>query len=856
MRPLRFIVTGLFLCFYLSAQSTDSNAPDHVPGRLIVHHNGLPSNPAAAQAFARHGARVRTRMDKLGASVIEVPAGAEATVKQALEANPLFREVEYDYYAHPAATPNDQNYSLQWHWPKIQAPAAWDLTTGNSAPIAVLDSGVDTGHPDLAGRLLPGWNFVTNSSNVADTLGHGTAVTGVLGAITNNGTGVAAGVWQNPILPLVVIDSNSVAQYSNIAAAIQYAADHGARVISISVGGTASSFVLQNAVNYAWNAGAVVVAAAMNNSNSTPNYPAACTNAIAVSATDENDNLASYSDYGNWITLSAPGSDIWTTIVGGGYQPWSGTSLATPVVASVAALALAANPSLSAQQLVTLMEQNADDLGSAGYDTSYGWGRVNAYRTVVAARGGIVTPPPPPPPPPTPGGPPYHIHAGGGAVTDASGVAWSADGDYSGGATWSTSAGIAGTSSPVLYQTCRYGNFSYTLPVPNGSYTVTLKFAEPTRFGSGLRQFNVAINNVSVLSNFDIFAQAGGGNIAIDKSFPVSVSGGQIVLQFSQGAADLPLVDAIDVETGSAGGGSGSSVRVRSGGGAYTDSAGHVWAADNSYNGGASWSTSAGIANTGSPALYQTCRYGDFSYNFPVANGSYSVTLKFAEISRTGPGQRVFNVALNGATVLSNFDIFARSGAANTAIDMTFPVTVSGGQITVQFIQGPADLPMVNSIDIEPGGSPASSLPSFYVRAGGSGYTDSGGTNWAADNSYSGGSPWSTIANILNTGAPTLYQTCRYGDFGYTFSMPNGNYNVTLKFAEISRTGPGQRVFNVLINGLQVLSNFDIFARSGGANTAIDMTFPVAVSGGQITIQFTQGPADLPMVNSLSITPQ
>jgi hypothetical protein len=859
MRILKLLITGLFICICLLAQSTGDVPPDHVPGRLIVHHNGHPSDPSAALAFARHGARVRRQLEKLNASVIEVAPGTEETVMQSLRSNPLFREVELDHYARPAATPNDPSFSSQWHLAKIQAPAAWDITTGSSTPIAVLDSGVDTSHPDLAGRLMPGWNFVNNSSNVSDTTGHGTAVTGVIGALTNNGAGVSAGVWQNPILPLVVVDSSNYASYSNIAAAIQYATDHGARVISLSVGGSAASSILQNAVNYAWNAGAIVVAAAMNNSSSTPFYPAACTNAIAVSASDENDNLAGFSDYGSWITLAAPGTNIVTTTSGGGYGAWQGTSLSTPVVSSVAALALAANPSLTAQALVNLMEQNADDIGSPGYDTSFGWGRVNAYRTVLAARGGSV-PAPPPTPTPTPvpatlSGPPYRIHSGGGAVADASGLGWSADGDYSGGSTWSTASGIAATASPNLYQTCRYGNFTYTLPVSNGSYTVTLKFAEISRTGPGQRQFNVAINGNSVLSNFDVFAQAGGANIALDKSFPVTVTGGQISIQFTTGASDLPLVNAIDVETGgTVSYTSSNTARVHAGGGSYTDSAGRVWSADTNYSGGTPYSVSYSIGNTATPALYQTCRYGNFSYSFAVPNGNYSVTLKFAELSRFGAGLRVFNVALNGSPVLSNFDIYSQAGGALIALDKTFPVSVSGGVISLMFTSTGQDLPLVNSIDIEPASSTAS-VSGVLLNAGAGSFTDAGGQVWAADNSFSGGATWSSGAGIANTPSPALYRTCRYGAFGYAFSLPNGNYSVTLKFAEIALWGPGQRAFNVSINGAQVLSNFDIFAQAGGANTAIDKTFPVTVSGGQLSIQFTNGFANLPMVNALEITP-
>jgi subtilisin family serine protease len=124
----------------------------------------------------------------------------------------------------------------------------------------------------------------------------------------------------------------------------------------------------------------------MNDANANPNYPAACDHAIAVSATDPSDHLASYSNYGNWIALSAPGSDILSTLNGGGYGYWYGTSFAAPIAAGVAALVLAVIPNLSASELVSLLEQNADDLGMPGRDSYYGWGRVNAFRAVQAAQ--------------------------------------------------------------------------------------------------------------------------------------------------------------------------------------------------------------------------------------------------------------------------------------------------------------------------------------------------------------------------------------------------------------------------------------------------------------------------------------
>ncbi|HUS08192.1 MAG TPA: Ig-like domain-containing protein, partial [Bryobacteraceae bacterium] len=186
---------------------------------------------------------------------------------------------------------------------------------------------------------------------------------------------------------LVVLDATDYASYSNIASAIMYAADHGVRIISISIAGSSPSSALQSAVDYAWNKGAIVIAAAGNSATSIPYYPAACDKVIAVSATDGNDALASFSNYGTWIDIAAPGTMIYTTTNGGGYGYWQGTSFSAPIVSSVASLILSIRPTITNSVLVNTLLNSADDIGTAGYDSSFGWGRVNAYKAAVAANG-------------------------------------------------------------------------------------------------------------------------------------------------------------------------------------------------------------------------------------------------------------------------------------------------------------------------------------------------------------------------------------------------------------------------------------------------------------------------------------
>jgi hypothetical protein len=367
----------------------------HVPGRLIVQERTGADPDRVARALLMQGTVAMRRISQIGHHVLQIPeARVDRAIENLLETG-LFTFVERDGIAFAEGVPNDAYFASQWHLATIQAPSAWNSSVGSAAqPIAIVDSGIDPTHPDLAPRIMAGWNFLSGNTDTHDQSGHGSGVAGTVAAASNNLTGVAGVTWANPIMPLVVVDSTGSASYSNIASAITYAADHGARIINISLAGTSPSSALQSAVNYAWNKGAVVFAGAGNSGNSTPNYPAACDNVVAVSATEPTDTLASFSNFGSWIDLSAPGNNILTTTNGGGYGTWYGTSFSSPIAAGVGALALAARPSLSASALVSLLEANSDDLGATGFDPSFGWGRVNAYKAVSAALSAPVNPPP------------------------------------------------------------------------------------------------------------------------------------------------------------------------------------------------------------------------------------------------------------------------------------------------------------------------------------------------------------------------------------------------------------------------------------------------------------------------------
>ncbi|MEY2430056.1 MAG: thermitase [Verrucomicrobiota bacterium] len=400
LRPLRILEAALF---FLLCTAAAKGAPHSVPGQILVKPSVRLSELDFNARLRANGATYRKTLRPLNVRIVNVPESRTEAVLAALRSDADIEFAERDFVAQAAFVPNDPLVvsGSEWHLATIHAPEAWDITMGGTNTIvAVLDSGINAAHPEFAGRLLPGYDFVSNDNDPSDDFGHGTAVAGTIVADGNNGMGVAGVAYGCSVLPVKVVDASGFASYSTIAQGIKYAVDHGARVINLSVAGDSTSATLQSAINYAWNNNVVVVAAAGNNANTVPQYPAACDHVIAVSATEPDDSLAGFSSYGSYITVSAPGDNIWTTQkdLSNPYGAWRGTSFASPIVAGVAALVASANPSLSNTQIVALLKQTADDVGVAGYDTSFGFGRINAFRAVSAANSAPGAQPPPPPP--------------------------------------------------------------------------------------------------------------------------------------------------------------------------------------------------------------------------------------------------------------------------------------------------------------------------------------------------------------------------------------------------------------------------------------------------------------------------
>lgn len=283
-----------------------------------------------------------------------------------------------------AALTDDSQYNQLWGLKKIMANYAWRYQVGSSRVlVAVVDTGVDYTHEDLAGTVINGWDFVNNDADARDDHGHGTHVAGTIAATINNNKGIA-GVSPNvQILAVKVLSASGSGSWSGVANGIVYAANRGAKVINLSLGGGAS-LTVKAAVDYAWSKGALVACAAGNSGPQQPIYPAAYPSCLAVGATDQNDQRASFSNYAP-EGVAAPGVLILSTFPGNQYRSWNGTSMATPHVAGVAALIFSNDSyhrtNVRVRQILTTTTQ---DIGAPGKDPIFGYGRINAWRAVLS----------------------------------------------------------------------------------------------------------------------------------------------------------------------------------------------------------------------------------------------------------------------------------------------------------------------------------------------------------------------------------------------------------------------------------------------------------------------------------------
>jgi thermitase len=438
-RPLRrgrvTVIVGLLVAIAaflvpVARAATGSASGPYEPGVLVVRFTPGTSASQRADIAARNGARIRTEEPALGVTLLDVPVGQELQEQARFSANPNVVYVEPDGIVQADnLTPNDTLWPNQWGPQKAQADAGWSIYpgtfTGNQGTaatgvrVAVVDTGILDSHPDLNdGRVLTslGANCVNTfstcgSGSTVDDYGHGTHVAGIISAITNNGAGVAGIAYNSPLIPVKVLNKNGSGTDVAVANGILWAAQNRAKVINLSLGGGYSQ-TLCNAVASAVNTyGSVVVAAAGNSSSSTLSYPAGCTGALGISATTETDDLASFSNYGTDIWNGAPGTNIVSTVPfsgttisdPSGYAYLSGTSMATPHVAALAALVAsqAGGAATTVLSIKTRLASTADKIGSVAYGTDpnglscspactwnqyFGYGRINVLKALQAGQ--------------------------------------------------------------------------------------------------------------------------------------------------------------------------------------------------------------------------------------------------------------------------------------------------------------------------------------------------------------------------------------------------------------------------------------------------------------------------------------
>lgn len=385
MKPLVHSAITLAITAAISFPAAGAES-EYALGRILVKSKANVPQAKLEALLNNSNASIISTIDDINVHVIKVPEHTEKTLVWALSHNPNIDFAELDILHERQETiPDDTYYGSAWHLPKVGAAAAWDMSLGTNVTVAVLDTGVDSNHPDLKANMLPGFNTVDNTTNSSDVAGHGTKVAGVIGAIGNNSTGVAGMAWNVKILPVRVSNQSSGSAYtSDLAEAVTWAANNGANVANASYA-MAGSGAMESAASYLRSKGGVITISAGNDGNY---YSIADSkNMIMVSATASNDTKTSWSTYGDFVDVSAPGASIWTTTNGGGYGSASGTSFSAPLTAGVLALMKSANPNLTPDELENILENTSVDLGASGFDTQYGHGRVDAYQAVLAAMG-------------------------------------------------------------------------------------------------------------------------------------------------------------------------------------------------------------------------------------------------------------------------------------------------------------------------------------------------------------------------------------------------------------------------------------------------------------------------------------
>jgi thermitase len=367
---------------------------------LVKFKPGITKNDIEKVHLQNKG-KVSEIIPEINVQIVKVEKNKVLEKVSAYQRNPNVEFAEPDYLARAVSIPNDVYFNLQWglhntgqtggiYDADVDAPEAWDITNGSKKiKIAILDTGIDQDHEDLASKIVLNKNF-TSSKTADDMFGHGTHVAGIAAAGTDNNKGVAGTGYNCPLMNIKVLGDDGSGYYSWVALGIIWSVVKGAKVINLSLTGDQPSKILEMAVDFAWRKGAILVTAAGNEGCSTPTYPAFYHNCIAVGATDENDTRVFFSNYGDWVDLAAPGMNIFSTTpnhenflnnygIALNYDYLMGTSMASPHVAGIAALVMDKYPGISNVKVREKLEEGTDP--AEGFDPPIG--RANAYKALT-----------------------------------------------------------------------------------------------------------------------------------------------------------------------------------------------------------------------------------------------------------------------------------------------------------------------------------------------------------------------------------------------------------------------------------------------------------------------------------------
>src|SRR5688572_6000328 len=370
------------------AQTTPTGSTSSLIVKVVA---GLTADQQAA-IVGRNGGTVTSSIPALRLLVVSVPQDDVAATLARYQADAQVQSAETNKVRVSESMPSDALYANQWALPRI----AWDqvfgvFTPNGSAKVALLDTGVDASHPELAGKVVSGTSILDGSDGMTDPSGHGTWLAGIIAARTNNGLEGVAGVAYDgvTVMPVTVLNANGEGQDSDVIAGVVWAADHGADVILMAFSNPGFSPNLQDAIDYAWSKGAVIVASAGNNASSEPHFPAGDRGVMGVAATDQSDGQAFFSNEGQAVFIAAPGVDIQTIQPGGAYTQITGTSAAAAHVAGAAGFMKAVNPALPNGVIVYRLASTADP---AGTQVETGNGRINMARALLSTANDFIQP--------------------------------------------------------------------------------------------------------------------------------------------------------------------------------------------------------------------------------------------------------------------------------------------------------------------------------------------------------------------------------------------------------------------------------------------------------------------------------